>query len=191
MSYSGAVLAGGLSSRFASKRKPQDKALFVYRDKPLAQWALDSLEGASERFIVANRDYPFDVPVHGDLLPGGGSLSGLHAALHVAKEEWVALAACDMPFLTPAFWALLLQHRPETPEGAPIVIGKGPGNAFQPLAALYHRSLLGRVAQNIEAERLSLHRLAREEGAAVIPWRELSPLGKDLFLNANRKDDLP
>ena len=186
--YSGVVLAGGLSSRFASKRNPQDKARFGYRGKPLMAWALGSLEGASERFIVANREYPeFNVPVHADLLPGGGSLSGLHAALHHAQEEWVALAACDMPFLTSAYWALLLQHRSD----APIVIGKGPGNAFQPLAALYHRSLLGRVAQNIEADRLSLHRLAREEGAAVVAWRELSPLGKDLFLNANRKDDLP
>ncbi len=190
--YSGVVLAGGLSSRFASKRKPEDKARFVYRDKPLAQWALESLAGAGERFIVANRDYPeFGVPVYADLLPGGGSLSGLHAALHFAKADWVALAACDMPFLTPAYWALLLQRRPEHSSAAPVVIGKGPSNSFQPLAALYHRSLLEKVAHNIQAERLSLHRLAREEGAVTVPWRELSPLGKDLFLNANRKDDLP
>ena len=186
--YSGVVLAGGLSSRFASKRKPQDKARFIYREEPLMQWALNSLEGASERFIVANRDYPeFNLPVYPDLLPGGGSLSGLHAALHHAKEDWVALAACDMPFLVPAFWAYLLEQRSD----APIVIGKGPGGAFQPLAALYHRSLLEKVEQNLKAERLSLHRLAREEGAVVVPWRELSPFGTNLFLNANRKDDLP
>ncbi len=151
-------------------------------------WALDSLEGASERFIIANRDYPeFDVPVYPDRLPGGGSLSGLHAALHHTQETWVALAACDMPFLTSEYWAYLSQYR----GNAPIVIGKGPGNAFQPLAALYHRSLLTKVEHNLLAERLSLHRLAREEGAVTVPWRALSPLGKDLFLNANRKDDLP
>ena len=190
-SYSGAVLAGGLSSRFASKRKPEDKALFTYRGKPLVAWALDSLEGASECFIVANREYPFDVPVYPDLLPGGGSLSGLHSALHHAKEDWVALAACDMPFLTPLFWAHLLKYRPKNPLDAPIVIGKGPGASLQPLAALYHRSLLEKVEQNIQAEHLSLQRLAREENAVVIPWRELSPLGKHLYLNANRKDDLP
>ena len=185
------VLAGGASSRFASKRNPVDKARFVYRGKPLMTWALDSLMGASERFIVANRDYPeFGVPVHTDLLPGSGSLSGLHAALHHAQEDWVALAACDMPFLTPAYWVHLLEHRPRSPIGAPIVIGKGPGNALQPLAALYHRSLLEKVEQNIKAERLSLHPLARE-GALIIPWRELSPFGKTLYLNANRKDDLP
>lgn len=192
MSYSGAVLAGGLSSRFASKRKPEDKALFVYRDKPLAAWALDSLEGASERFLVANREYPdFDVPVYPDLLPDGGSLSGLHSALHHAKEDWVALAACDMPFLTPAFWAHLLKYRPENPSDAPIVIGKGPGASLQPLAALYHRSLLEKVEHNIQAGRLSLQRLARESDAVIVPWRELSPLSKNLYLNANRKDDLP
>ena len=188
--YSGAVLAGGRSSRFSpgKKKGKQDKARFVYRGKALAAWALDSLEGASERFIVASRAYPeFNLSVYPDLLPGGGSLSGLHAALHHAKEEWVALAACDMPFLTPAYWAYLAQQRGDVP----IVVAKGPGGFLQPLAALYHRSLLAKVEQNLQNERLSLHRLAREEDAIIVPWRELSPFGTNLFFNANRMTDLP
>ena len=190
MVTAGRYWRGGLSSRFSpgKKRGKQDKARFVYRGKALAAWALDSLEGASERFIVASRAYPeFNLSVYPDLLPGGGSLSGLHTALHHAKEEWVALAACDMPFLTPTYWSYLAQHRGD----APIVIAKGPGGFLQPLAALYHRSLLAKVEHNLQNERLSLHRLAREEDAIIVPWRELSSLNTNLFLNANRLDDLP
>jgi molybdenum cofactor guanylyltransferase len=82
MGYSGAVLAGGASKRFG-----EDKALFPYRGKPLLQWVLESLQGAQERFVVANRPYEgFGVPVYPDLLPGADSLSGLHSALSHARH---------------------------------------------------------------------------------------------------------
>ena len=118
--YSGAVLAGGASRRFG-----EDKALFLYRGKPLLLWVLESLGGAAERFLVANRPYEgFGVPVYPDLLPGADSLSGLHSALVHARFPWVAVAATDLPFLTRAYWDFLYEKALASPH--PVVAVHGP-----------------------------------------------------------------
>ena len=182
--YSGVVLAGGRSSRFG-----RDKALHVYRGKPLAQWVLESLEGADERFIIASRDYPdLEAPVRPDLISGGSSLGGLHAALSYARCDWVALAACDMPFLTPAYWSQLWARR----GAAPLVIATNQAGEPEPLAALYHRALLPLVTQKLERGDLKMNTLALQAGAPLVSWRDLAPhVDARLFLNVNTPDQLP
>lgn len=69
MRWSGAVLAGGRSSRFG-----RDKALYVYKGKPLIAWVLDSMAGASERLVIANR--PYRLEVYPDLWRGGDTCRG-------------------------------------------------------------------------------------------------------------------
>jgi len=178
--FSGAVLAGGRSSRFGT-----DKALYVYRGRALLEWVLASLEEAEERFIVAGRPYDVGVPFHPDLRPGGGSLSGLHAALHHAREDWVALAACDLPFLTGAYWRTLLEHT----AGAKAVLVRGPTGRLEPLAALYHKDLLTLVEAQLAAGDYRMHALAQE--ARVLPWAQVAHVGERALLNANRLEDLP
>jgi molybdopterin-guanine dinucleotide biosynthesis protein A len=181
--FSGAVLAGGRSSRFGT-----DKARFVYRGKPLLAHVLNSLAAAAERFIVANSPYPeFGVPIVADLIPGAGSMSGLHSALVHAKHDWVALAACDLPHLTPAYWELLLGaiHL------APLVIAEGPHRDLEPLAALYHRSLLPLIEARLARGDHALFRLAEAAGAYVVTFGEvIACCGQAVLTNANRPDDL-
>ena len=183
-SYSGVVLAGGRSSRFG-----RDKALHVYRGKPLLRWALDSLTGAGERMVIADRDYPnLEVSVHPDLISGGSSLGGLHAALSYARHDWVALAACDMPFLTPAYWEQLWARR----GAAPLVVATNQEGGFEPLAALYHRALLPLVTQKLAQGDLRMSVLASQAGASFVSWRDLAPhVDARLFLNVNTPDQLP
>ncbi len=186
--FSGAVLAGGRSSRFGT-----DKAHYVYRGKPLLEWVLESMGTADERFIVSSRPYDLGVPVYPDVIEGGSSLSGLHAALSYAAYDWVALAACDMPFLTPSYWELLLD---ETRDGVQVVIVRSETGRLESLAALYHRSLLPTVSAQLAAGNLKMRAVAEEaaERAAVrvLPWSEVKPIaGPEALLNANRLGDLP
>ncbi|AEB11335.1 molybdenum cofactor guanylyltransferase [Marinithermus hydrothermalis] len=185
MTYSGAVLAGGRSRRFGT-----DKARFIWRGKPLLAWVLEGLEGAAERFIVANRPYPeFGVPVQPDLLPGGDSLSGLHAALARARWDWVAVAACDLPYLTRAYWDHLYTEAQRG--GVRVVAGVGPEGFPEPLAALYHRSLKEEVERRLRSGQLRLGRLLEGEGVRLVPWAVLEArFGPRLFTNANTPGDL-
>lgn len=183
MSYSGAVLAGGKSRRFG-----QDKARFVWRGRKLMEWGLEALSGASERFIVANRPYPeFDVPVYADRIPGGDSLSGLHSALSHARNDWVAVAACDLPFLTQGYWGFLWER-----VGAhQAVAGVGPSGFPEPLAAFYHRSLLPELEARLERGNLKLQSVLESASTIYLPWSELeSRFGPHLYTNVNTPGDL-
>ena len=179
MKFSGAVLAGGRSSRFG-----QDKASYLYGGKPLAVWALESFTAASERFLVSSRPYTFGVPVYGDLYPGS-SLGGLHAALTYAKHGWVALAACDMPFLTLEYWQQLLAQIDNTH----AVVVSGPEGKLEPLAAVYHKSLLPLAERQLKSGQLKIQTFIHKTDARILPFETLE-LDPKTFFNANYLADL-
>ncbi|ADI13717.1 molybdenum cofactor guanylyltransferase [Truepera radiovictrix] len=181
--FSGAVLAGGRSSRFGS-----DKARYRYRGKTLLERALASLSGADERFVVSGRPYAVGVPVYPDVIAGGGPLSGLHAALLYATRDWVALAACDLPHLTPTYWSLLWAER----AGAEVVVVRSAAGRLEPLAALYHRALLPTVTEQLEAGEGRMHALVARVNAREVPWERVrAAVGAQVLLNANTPSDLP
>ena len=178
MRFTGAVLAGGASRRFGS-----DKARYLLDGRPLLARVLDSLAEAGERFVVAGRPYPeFGVPVHPDLIPGGGPLSGLHAALSLARHPLVAVAACDLPYLTPGYWRLLIAEL----GGAAAVAALGPGGEPEPLAAVYTQRALPLVEERLRRGGYSLRRLLGELGARLIPYERVSgELGPGVLTNLN------
>lgn len=145
---------------------------------------LESLSPAAERFIIAGTPYDFGVPVYPDIY-SGSSLGGLHAALYHAAHDWLALAACDMPFLTPEYWLTLAAHR----EGVGAVVVARSGR-LEPLAALYHRSLLPLAEAQLKTGEPKLQRFIETSRARVLPWETLG-LDDKTLVNANRLQDLP
>jgi molybdenum cofactor guanylyltransferase len=182
---SGAVLAGGRSSRFGC-----DKALFVWNGKTLLQHALDGLEGCADRFVVGGHYKLEGIPVHPDLEPHAGSLHGLARALELARSSHVAVTACDMPKLSSAYWAWLA----ELASGAfDIVIPENADGFLEPLAAVYAKTCLEFVTVAIQAGQLKMTEWW--EGTPLrlrrVAWLEVQRrFGADVFLNANTVDDL-
>ncbi|MER3462401.1 MAG: molybdenum cofactor guanylyltransferase [Armatimonadota bacterium] len=183
MEFSGVVLAGGQSRRFG-----EDKARYVYKGKALLGWVLEGLQGAAERFVVANRPYPeFGLPVYPDPLPGGDTMSGLHSALAHAKREWVAVAGCDQPFLTVGYWDYLLERA--RPNLEAVVVSRG--EFLEPLGALYHRGLEPLVRERLEQGDFWMQGLLREANAVCLLADDLEArFGPRLFLNANTPEAL-
>ncbi len=183
MRWSGAILAGGLSRRFG-----QDKALYVYKGKPLIAWVMDSLAEASECFVISNHAYPGLGRVHPDLRRGGDALSGLHSALVHAQEDWVAVTGCDQPFLSRDYWRFMLGCiRP----GALAVVAAS-GGIFEPLGGLYHKALEPEVTRRLEAGELKMQALLHSIPHVALDKTELeNRFGPYLFINANRPEDLP
>ncbi len=183
-SISGAILAGGRSSRFG-----RDKALEVWRGKMLLEHAASGLSDCAERFVVggSHEQYGFlGLPVHPDPEAHHGSLYGLARALELAGHDRVAVTACDMPKLTPEFWNVLSSLEP-----ADVVIPEGPDGDLEPLAAIYAKTCLGHVRNALEAKMLKMTGWFGGLGVRVVPWAQLeSRFGKDVFLNVNRLSDL-
>jgi molybdopterin-guanine dinucleotide biosynthesis protein A len=101
----GAVLAGGRSSRFGS-----DKALALWRGRPLIAHVVDRLSSIADTVIVCGREHPGVLSIPDRPAAGLGPLGGLNAALHHAAAAGfaqVVTASCDTPQLDDALLAAL------------------------------------------------------------------------------------
>lgn len=99
--FNAVVLAGGTAARLDGV----DKASVEHRGRTLLTWALDSVIDAGEVVVVGDpvpteRPVTFvrESPRHGG--PVAAMLTGRDSLLR--EREWLAVLACDMPYLTPA-----------------------------------------------------------------------------------------
>jgi molybdopterin-guanine dinucleotide biosynthesis protein A len=131
------IQAGGQSSRMG-----EDKALKPFLGRPLIQRVIERLSPVADELIVTtNRpeDYVFLDPrltLHTDLKPGRGALGGLYTAIASAKNPFVAVVACDMPFAS----AKLIEagSRLLVEEATDVVIARS-DERYEPLHAVYRR----------------------------------------------------
>jgi len=146
MKCAGFVLAGGKSSRMGS-----DKALLPFQGLTLVEHVAAQVhQAAGDVTLVGDpaRYSHFSYPVIGDIYPGCGPLSGIHAALASSRAEWNLIVACDMPELTADLLTRILQ-RAQNGE-AHAVIPVGPSGLPEPLCAAYNRGALDRITQALE-----------------------------------------
>jgi molybdenum cofactor guanylyltransferase len=180
--FSGAVLSGGRSSRFGSS-----KAEFIWREKTLLEWALSSFYGLEDVMVIGQAKEAL-ARVIADEQPFSGALYGLAKALESAKCPRVAVMACDMPYLSLAYWRFLEAFE------ADIVIPKNPIGQLEPLAAMYSKNCLGLIQGAFSRGELKLSgwwQSTSTVSVRVVEWTELEPFfSSDLFLNANYLEDL-
>ena len=177
-----AITAGGQSRRFGS-----DKALYLPDGRTLLERVAGSLEHFGPRLLVAP---PGKYVLHGwqqveDTRPGDGPLAGLEAALRAAPPGWLAFSAVDLPFLTPAYWARLLEA---VQPGAQAVCGLDAAGRRQPLAALYHTDALDVVAALLDSGERRMVALLDVLPRLEVDWTQLQGFGDQLYRNLNTPD---
>ncbi|MFC7060393.1 molybdenum cofactor guanylyltransferase [Halobacillus seohaensis] len=130
VSIGGAILAGGGSTRMGT-----DKAnLYVGTETVLTRtYNVLKEEVAS---VLINRNEA-GVGFINDIYKNSGPLAGLHAVLDYASNDYVAVAACDTPFIDSKVIQRLLAH---TTEGTDAIIPVYDGR-IQPLSGIYHKRL--------------------------------------------------
>jgi len=185
-----AVLAGGESARFGT-----DKALFLWRGKPLVVYAVEGLRPVvAEILVVAKSAGPFEglrdlgARIVLDGRADSNPLWGLMAALGAIRTPWLFLCPCDAPLVRPGLLRALFDAR----EGARAVVPVW-GGAEQPLAALYHRDALETARKIAERDcNPSPRALARALGARLLSEEEVGrwdPEGLS-FRDADHTQDL-
>ena len=185
-----AILAGGESTRFGT-----DKALFVWRGKPLVAHAVEGLRPeVAEVLVVAKSAAPFEgisglgARIVLDGRTDSNPFWGLLAALGAVRTPWLFLCPCDAPLVRPGLLRALFDAR----EGALAVVPVW-GGAEQPLAALYHRDALETAMKIAERDsNASPRALARALGARLLSEEEVrhgDPEGLS-FRDADRTQDL-
>ncbi|MBX7053492.1 MAG: molybdenum cofactor guanylyltransferase [Pyrinomonadaceae bacterium] len=140
------ILAGGRSSRMGF-----DKASLTLGGVGVIKRISNALSGIADDIYVAGGEgeiaglkrFP-DVADEGS---ERSSLAGLYSALTHATTDWIAVAACDMPFITAGLFQSLAERRFG---GSDAVIPRDISGTAQPLCGLY------RVGPGIEACRIAL-----------------------------------
>lgn len=193
---SGIILAGGRSTRFGGG----DKSLKPVDGKPMICRVRDTLGGVVGEVILSVRNQDQQARVSQllsrdtfalDEVPDIGPLAGVQAALKAAAGEYVALVACDMPFLNGRAVELLFEKAAGHDAAVPVS-----SNGFlEPLHAVYRREpMLRAVDESIKkGERRIAAPLTHLKDVVYVPAEELERVdpGLKTFLNINRADDLP
>jgi molybdopterin-guanine dinucleotide biosynthesis protein A len=181
-----AILAGGRARRLGGR----DKSRLVVGGRTILAHQLDVLRQlVSRTVIVANDPEAFadaGVPVVPDAVPGSGSLGGIYTALADAGGP-VLVLACDLPFVTAAFLARVI----EAGRGADIAIPRG-HDGYQPLCANYAPACAGPLRRRIELGALKVVDLLADVRVRELGPEEIAPFDPDglLLLNVNTADDL-
>ncbi len=170
-----AVLCGGHSRRMGGRAK----ATLAFADTTVLDRVLTSTAGldlprilvrAHERVV---EDPELDaqltatgLPLTRDRHEDSGPLAGLDAAFAATEARRILLLACDLPFLTPAFLAWLLEQGRRESSVVPIDRKK----RLHPLCAVYDESCRAELGLSLDTRRLRLQDFVRTIGA-----RQLSP----------------
>jgi molybdopterin-guanine dinucleotide biosynthesis protein A len=160
----------------------RDKALLPFRGGALAEAVAATVERAAGSVVVVGREELAGYPAIRDLYPGEGPLGGILTALRHTRASWNLVVACDMPELTPAFLAELLDAAEEA--DADALLPAGPSGMPEPLCAVYHRRVLGPVGEAFERGVRKVTEALEGLDAAVYPVEEVAQ-----FQNVNTPED--
>jgi molybdopterin-guanine dinucleotide biosynthesis protein A len=148
-----AIMAGG-----QNRRMGRHKAFLSYQGKQFINLVWENMENWFEDiFIVTNnrklftRDFS---PVYEDIIPAKGPLGAVYTALSVAETEYVFCVACDMPNPCDSVISRLIQASHDN--HFDCFVPKG-SRGIEPLFALYRKSLINLIEEELAAIQLSIH----------------------------------
>lgn len=182
------IQAGGESQRMG-----ENKALLQFLGIPLVQRVVERVRPiAAELIITTNQPEEFaflQLPLVSDQYPGRGALVGLHTALSAASQPFVAVVACDMPFVNPDLLSYQLESL--AAEQADLVIPlteKG----YEPFHTVYRReTCLPAVTNALDAglkRMISWYPQVKVRELRVEELRRFDPNGL-AFLNVNTPEE--
>jgi|SRR5450432_34011 len=187
------VLAGGKSSRMG-----RDKATLPWRGQTLLERALEATRAVASVTHIVGAAARFGLcgSVVEDIFPGRGPLGGIHAALRATDRELNLILAVDLPFVTPALLAHLIQRAQEAPQMAVVPRLK---TGWEPLCAVYRKEFLTIADGALGRGQNAIHPLLEDAiqgdarlGILAIDEQELANFGfsSRMFRNVNTATDL-
>ncbi len=185
-----AVLAGGRGRRMGA-----DKARLPLAGRSLLDRVCDRVARVARRVVVVGgtaRPEDAGIPLVADRYPGADAKGGIATALAygsgvLGPRGWVAVVACDMPFVEPDLLARLWTER----GNARVVVPRGAAG-YEPLCALYRCDALPGFEAGIAAGDLRMRSAFPPGATREVDVEDLRSADPDLrsFLNVNRPADL-
>ena len=166
------------------------KALLLFDGEPLVMHIVSQLRRLFADVIVVaapGQDLPsLPATLVRDEVPHQGPVGGLYYGLRASAREVNFVTACDSAFLNPRLIAHLISRIPEYDVVVPHW-----GDRLQPLHAVYRRSVLPRLAEQLargELRPVSLFENVRTRRVDEEDIRRVDPEGSSFF-NMNTPED--
>lgn len=182
----GVILAGGKSRRMGS-----DKTFLEVGKAGMIQLVAAELQKVFKEILIAGGSAEtgrrLGLTVVADLIPGGGPLSGIHAALNASFHDKCLVVPCDMPFLKAELAAFMVSQA----QGYEVAVPTD-GVYFQPLFAVYDKSCIKVIEQALQAGRykvVDFYPQVRVNYVNDKLLHELTDTGR-AFFNVNTPTDL-
>lgn len=187
----GFVLIGGASSRMGS-----DKAQMSIAGQKLYERSAAALNGICRGSVtlVGEADFAHNFAIIPDInldptTHPRASIYGLYTALVFAKTPWIAVLACDLPFVTGDLMARLAGFcSNEFDAFVPVQ----PDTKPQPLCSFYRRDVcLPVVEAMVGNKELRIQNLLSAISTRFVEFDEITDLdsSSDFFLNVNTPEE--
>ena len=142
------IMAGGDSSRMGV-----DKSMLPIGGRPMVEQVYEQLRDSFCQVLISCNNSEklgfLGVEVVADKIAGQGPLMGIASALEASENDINFVVACDIPRINMAFVRRLLAGAREAEIVMPIT---GEGN-FEPLFAVYRKSILGAINEVLSSGR--------------------------------------
>lgn len=187
----GVILAGGGATRFGGLPKGLES---VGRRRIIDRVAATLREVTDDLLLIANdaaaHDWLPGTRVCPDILPGNGSLGGIHAALAHARRP-VLLLAWDMPFASSGLLSTL-RMLGEEQDAAVAVPESGSKRGVEPMCAYYTPECQPPIEESLargDRRVVSFFAVVR---VARLPATDVARFGdpEHIFMNINSPEDL-
>jgi len=172
----------------------QNKAMLPFMGQPLIGRVIKRVESIAQEVLVTTNEpelyTSLGLPLFSDIMPGFGALGGLLTALTVASQPYVAVVACDMPFVNPALISAEFELLIST--NYDIVVPRS-AEELEPFHAVYRReSCLPAIKLALESNQkriISWFPAMRVKELRPDETRRYDPAGL-AFMNINTTADL-
>ena len=184
----GVILAGGQNKRFGG----QNKAFLRIGGQRSVDRLMEVYGRLFEQVVLVTNDpaayTDLDALIVSDHYPTRSSLNGLHAGLFAAAHEYAFFTACDAPFARPALIRCMLDHIEAKADIVIPVTSAG----YEPMFALYKKSCLPVMEQQLANDRLKIQGLFRKVRVKTVGEAALRKADPELvsFFNINTPEDL-
>lgn len=180
----GIILMGGKSRRFG-----QDKVMAPVGDKPLIEHVIEAIAPLMDDIILVGPPRPGmrGLKRVDDLIPGCGPMGGIYTALKTTDSTFSFVFAADMPTIHAGLVAYM-----QSLAAAQDVIVPAWGGGFEPLHAIYNRTVLAVIEPLVLERKLRIDRFFDQVAVEKVPESVLRSFGdpQELFANINTPQDV-
>ncbi|HEX2747378.1 MAG TPA: molybdenum cofactor guanylyltransferase [Verrucomicrobiales bacterium] len=187
--FAAALIAGGRSRRMGS-----DKAFLPWEGQPLWEHQMGKLRAlrAPQLLLSCRREQAFPalpgITQVADRWPDAGPLGGVGSCLEICQEPYLVVLGIDLPLLPVSFLQQLVD---ECASGCGAVVMEDSGGYYEPLAAVYPKSMSSLAAEQIAAGRFSMQEFITRGVDGGLLRAPAMAIKKAWFTNVNTPEDLP